>query len=199
MQDKERPDQIPDRGRAEESFEVLFQRYERLLAARIRDRLPPSILRRVSVADVLQETHLAAYEARQRMPTEEEQLLRSWLLSIADHKALDQVRRHGRVAKRSVEREITRAGRPETAAMPHGAGSPSEVAMAGEAVAIARRVRAMLPPEHAEILRLAREEGVPLREIAARLDKSHEGLKKLYGRALRRFRELYESLDGGSM
>ena len=180
----------------ETAFEALFQRFEGLLAARIKGRLPQQLQRRVSVADVLQETHLAAYEGRERLTTADVRALKSWLLGIADHKALQHVRHHGETAKRSVRREVTRAARPATQALSRRQASPSQVAIAAETLELARRARAMLPPDHAEVLRLAREEGVPLREVAERMNRSYDAVKKLYGRALCRFKVLFDELRG---
>ena len=46
------------------------------------------------------------------------------------------------------------------------------------------------------VLRLARNEGLSLREVAGQMGRSREAVKKLYGRALERFVEHFERLRG---
>ena len=55
---------------------------------------------------------------------------------------------------------------------------------------------ASLPPDYREVLRLAREEDLSLREVAERMGRSREAIKKLYGRALLRFKEAFDRLGG---
>ena len=43
---------------------------------------------------------------------------------------------------------------------------------------------AALSEDHREVLRLALEEGLSLRECAERMGRSREAMKKLYGRAV---------------
>ena len=47
------------------------------------------------------------------------------------------------------------------------------------------------------IRRLAREEHLNLDEAAERMGRSREAVKKLYGRALCRFREIFDRMRGG--
>ena len=49
-------------GGDEEAFQVLFERHAERIRARIRRRLPDRLERKVSVADVLQETMLVAFQ-----------------------------------------------------------------------------------------------------------------------------------------
>lgn len=178
----------------DEALELLLQRFRGLLADRIRRRLPQGLRRRVSVDDVLQDVHLAAHESRERFSAQDERALRSWLLAIADHKSLQHVRHHGDAAKRSVHREVTQGSRLPTTAYPKRQDTPSQVAIAAETLRLARRARARLPSDHAEVLRLAREEGRPLREVAVLMGRSYEATKKLYGRALCAFKELFDAM-----
>jgi RNA polymerase sigma factor (sigma-70 family) len=75
--------------------------------------------------------------------------------------------------------------------------SPSEIACGVEEVLRVRRTLAELREDDREILRLTFEERLTLREAAARMGRSREATKKLYARALRRFKEALEKGKGG--
>jgi RNA polymerase sigma-70 factor (ECF subfamily) len=180
-----------------EALRLLFERYEDLLQARIRRRLPAHLRRKVSVADVMQETRLVAYQRRADFESRGPEGMRNWLLGIADLKARAAVHRHGGIAKRAAGREVSGHLRPETAQLVGHVPSPSQVAIAAELKELARRAMDALPKDYREVLRLAREEQLPLREVAARMGRTREAVKKLHGRALFRFTEVFEQLRGG--
>jgi len=182
----------------ETAFHTLLQRYEGVLAARIRRNLPRRIQRRVSIADVLQETELAAHQGRGQLAAADMKGLAGWLLGIAERQALMHARHHGRVAKRAVQREVSRDGRPETHAVPGRQPSPSELVTATETLALARRAREALPPDYQEVLRMGLEDRVPLREVAERMDRSYEATRKLYGRAFLRFKQIFDEMREAS-
>lgn len=184
------------RAGGEDAFEVLFDRFARVLAHRIRDRLPDRIRHRVSVADVMQETRLAAHQGLGDLAAEDLTGLRAWLLGIADRKAIDLQRRHDQAARRSVRREVPRSARPETRALPGRSDTPSQVAMAGEAADAAQRARASLPADYREVILLVREQGLSIQEAARHMGRSYEATKKLYGRAFCRFKDLFDALRG---
>jgi len=121
---------------------------------------------------------------------------RNWLLGIAEMRAKEAVRYHERTAKRSARREVTRAERPETAQFVSPQPSPSQVAIGAELKAMVRQAMESLPPDYRKVLRLAREERLSLKEAAVVMGRSHEATKKLYGRAVCRFREAVEERRG---
>jgi RNA polymerase sigma factor (sigma-70 family) len=108
------------------------------------------------------------------------------------------VRRHVGAKKRSVEREVSRWARPRTGAFAAVQPSPSEDAMTAERVDLAMRAMAALREDDRTVLRLAVHEQLTLREVAERMDRSHEAVKKLYGRALARFTKAYRGDGDGS-
>jgi len=180
------------RSGKEDAFTALFERFARVLTHRIRDRLPQRLQRRVSVDDVLQETRLAAHQGLEDLAAEDLASLRAWLLGIADKKAIDLQRRHDQAAVRSVRREVTRSGRPETGALRAHGATPSQVAIAGEAAEAARRAKDALPADYREVVLLVREQGLSLQEAAHQMGRTYEATKKLYGRAFCRFKELFD-------
>jgi len=177
----------------EDAFRVLFGRCAGVLRARAGRRIPKDVLRRVSLADLLQEARIVAFQRREHFRPNGPASFQNWLLGIVDKKAQEAVERHKRVQKRSVAREVTRGQRPDTAQFLARQPSPSEYAIAAETAARARRALQSLPQHYQTVLRLAREERLPLREVAERMGSSRETIKKLYGRALCRFRKVFDS------
>lgn len=181
-----------------ESFHALFDLYVRLLGQRVGHALPSRVRRRVGISDVVAEARWAAFEGRGTFAGSSESEFRHWLLSIADHKAADAVRRHAGASNRAVGRETTRAGVSETSVANPGQPTPSEVAMASEAASLAQRARDSLPADYSEILVLTMERGLTLHDAADAMDRSYEATKKLYGRALVRFRAAFQELQGAA-
>lgn len=97
---------------------------------------------------------------------------------------------------RAADREVTRAKRLATAAFVADGQSPSAVAMSAERIERVRRAMSTLPEDYREVLALALEQGLLLREVAERMGRSREAIKKLYGRALCRLREVCGPLEG---
>jgi len=171
----------------EEAFRQLLERHVTAAQVHVGRWLPARLHRRVSVADVLQEARLVAFERRADFEDRGENAFRNWFLGIARRKVMELVKRHDGAARRSAQREVTRGHRPDTAQFRGHVPSPSQAAIASEARELAARVFRSLPDDYREVIRLVREEGLNLKEAAARMARSHEATKKLYGRALAQF------------
>ena len=180
----------------EEAFRVLIERHLPELQARIRQRLPARLERRVAVSDVLQEASLVAHRRRASFQPDGPDAFRNWLLGIIDLKAREAIRFHHRSAKRDQQRELTRGQRAGLEEMRAHETTPSQHAIAGETAARAREALASLGPDDREVLRLSRELHLPLRDVARRMDRSYEAAKKLYARALVRFKRAFDERGG---
>lgn len=180
-----------------EAFRTLFERHVDLLQQRIGRSLPNHLRRRLAVSDVLQETRIVAFERRADFEVRGEDGFRKWLLGIVEMKIREAIRRHDRTVKRSAHREVTRGQRLDTGQFCGADPSPSEVAATSELVERARRALERLPDDYREVLRLTREEGLTLREAAVRMGRSPEAVRKLCGRAICRFKEVFEEQGGG--
>jgi len=85
-----------------------------------------------------------------------------------------------------VRREIRLGTRAESQAGAGDQTSPSvQVANAEETAAVRRAVEE-LPSAYAEVVRWVHQEGLTLVEAGARMGRSAEAVRKLYGRALAR-------------
>jgi len=172
----------------EVAFRTLFERHERLLRAHLASRIPAHVRRRFSVADVLQEACIVAFRRREDFEERGENAFRNWLFGIADRRLREEVRYHADASKRAADREVTRGARPGTAFFAGNRASPGSVAAASEMATRIRDAISELPDDYREVLNLALEEGLPLRDVAEHMGRSRDAIKKLYGRALLQLR-----------
>jgi RNA polymerase sigma-70 factor (ECF subfamily) len=180
----------------EEAFRLLCDRYTPVLEGRVRRLLPTRLTRKLSVADILQEARLVAFRRRADFVYRGPASWRNWLFGIVELKVREALRRYVVADKRAAQREVSRGHRADTAHFEARQPSPSQAAVAAELEARVRKALAELSPDDREVLRLAREEQLSLAEVAAHMGRSREAVKKLYGRALCRFRE-HLNWDGG--
>lgn len=178
-----------------EAFAELLARHEDVMRGRAHRMVIRRLRGRYSISDVLQEARVAAYAGLPTFRPDTGGTVRGWLLQVVTRKAIDMARQQG-AAKRTPGREVDRDRRPETGALPASGPTPSQVAVAAEFQDFARRAMADLPDDYRTVLELTRQQGLSLPEAAACMGRSHDATKKLYGRALARFIELFEALSG---
>jgi RNA polymerase sigma-70 factor (ECF subfamily) len=170
----------------------LYRNYLRLLARlevgrRLRGKADPS--------DLVQEAFLAAHRtfAQFRGTTEAE--LVEWLRQVLASKLVDLARRYLGARRRDVRLERQLADELNTSSRALGAslaapGScPSERLMRRErAVLLADAIKS-LPADYGEVIILRHLEGLPLAEVAARMGRSVDSVKKLWVRGIARLRQ----------
>ena len=178
------------------AFDQLFERHAPALRRRIKRMLPSNVGRKVSASDILQEARIVAFRRFGEFDLPENGSIRPWLDRIATLKLKEAIKRYVKAAKRDVRREVTRGNRPDTDYMAGRFASPSQAAIAAETQANIQRALEALPEDYRTVLRLARQEQLRLREVAERMGRSREAVKKLYARALSRFAEILEKPQG---
>ncbi len=196
--DTERERELIRRFRAGDgdAFHALIQQHRTKLERRAERLLPDLLHRRLSVGDVVQEAMLIAYRRREDFEDRGPGSFGNWLLGLVENKAKRAVQHHVGTKMRGADREVSRGGRPETRGFVSGQPSPSQAAIGNELEELARRATETLSQDHQEVLRLIRRERLALPEVAERMGRSHEAIKKLYQRALARFTENFERLRG---
>jgi RNA polymerase sigma-70 factor (ECF subfamily) len=172
------------------ALRALFERHEPLLRGFLDRRLPPGLRRKVAPEDIQQETWLVVSARLDEFEDRGEGAFRAWLLKIAELKLRESVRAFLGTRKRADVKEVSRGGRPDTAAFMGQSPTPSEVAVGRELEDAAARALRELPEDYRRVLQLVQVEGLTLKAAAERMDRSHEATKKLYGRALSRFAQL---------
>ena len=93
------------------------------------------------------------------------------------------MRAHVGAGRRSIRREVTESRRPSGVSHAGRGPTPSAHAMTEESRALVRAALDRLSEPHRRILLLVHEEGLSLVEAAARLARSADAARKLYGRA----------------
>ena len=177
-----------------DAFGALFNRYQRRLERAIRRGLPLRLRRKVSVADIVQDTCLVAFRRRAEFEAREDGGFGRWLARIATFRARETVRSY-RQKRRAVQREVTRAERTTTGHFAGQVPSPSQAAITTEDKRLVQETLARLPEDYRQVLRLVFEERLAQREVAERMGRSTEAVKKLYGRALCRFKQVFQTTE----
>lgn len=181
-----------------DALRILLDRYADPLRNRVGRDLPPYLHRKISVADLLQETRMVVVERASQFENRGPGSFRNWIFGIARMKLREALRHYAGTAKRAVGREVSRGQRPDTAMHVGKRGTPSEHAIARESATRALEALALLPDDYREILRLVREEHLTLAEAGERMDRSREAAKKLFARATHRFTKLFMAREGKS-
>lgn len=180
----------------EEAFRLLIDRCESILRMSVDRRLSQALKRRLSVADVLQEARLTAFKLRHEFENRGDGSFRKWLIAIVEREALRVIKRHAGASMRSVDQEISRCFRKDTAGYPGNDPSPSQVAIGAELSDLAMEAMATLSDDYQEVLHLTCVEQLCLDEAAERMGRSREAVRKLQGRALLRFTGIFERMRG---
>ncbi|MBI4602959.1 MAG: sigma-70 family RNA polymerase sigma factor [Planctomycetes bacterium] len=181
MAPSERPEALIEAARAgwchdRRALEVLFERCrDRFLdAIRARGR---SLAAGQEPEDVLQETFLRATESIARFEDRGEESFLRWLHGIARNVELEGARR----PRETLSLEAAERAESQDP-------SPSRGLRREERRERLERAIASLPDHYREVVRLARIEGLKVREVAARLGKSPDATKHILARALRLLR-----------
>ncbi len=151
--------------------------------------------------DLLQETSLAAHRAiaHFRGTTEEEFL--AWLRGILAHVFADQVRRYHGTGRRdprlerALESEFEQSSEGLVRALAAPASSPSQRVIRHERAVRLAKALDRLTPAAREVLLLRHFQDLSFPEIAHRMDRTLDGVKNLWIRALARLRREAEFLD----
>jgi RNA polymerase sigma-70 factor (ECF subfamily) len=170
----------------------LYRNYLGLLA---RLQIGRRLQGKVDPSDLVQETFLDACRAFAQFRGTTEAELVSWLRRCLATNMASLARRYSGSQRRDVrlERDLAEALDQSSQALERGLAaphsSPSEQAARREqAVLLADGLR-QLPEHHREVIILRQLEGLSFPEVARRMDRTVEGVKKLWIRALARLRQ----------
>jgi RNA polymerase sigma-70 factor (ECF subfamily) len=163
-----------DRDALGKLFEGLSPRLEAAISARMGEKLRGQ----VEPADILQETLGWATKAIGRFRWRGEDSFYRWLRGIAEHAIL-------KAASGSKSPPILRL--PE--AVPGESVTASKAVRRQERFDRLQEALDSLSPDHRTVVLLARIEGLPVKEISARMGRSENAVMLLLSRALRGLRE----------
>jgi RNA polymerase sigma-70 factor (ECF subfamily) len=183
----------------------LLVRHRSRLRKMVALRLDRRLLPRIDASDVVQDVMV---EAAQRLPEylrERPMPFYPWLRQLAWDRLIDLKRRHVQAQRRSILRE-----EPDVLALPDesaaelaerlilSGSSPSEQMLREEARERVRLALDRLPALYRDVLELRHLEQLSVAETAAVLGVSDGTVKTRHVRALKRLREILDSMKGGA-
>lgn len=170
------------------------------LAARVRARLDPAVRARLSPEDVLQEVYLLVFRQVERFEDRGPDSFLHWVTTILDNKLID-VQRAAHRAQRDVSREKPIAPIDRTGSywnlldhVYHDTATPSRVVRREEAIGALMTCVSGLAEAHRRIIELRFLEGLPLAEVAQRMQKTEGAVVAMTQRALKALRDSMEQL-----
>lgn len=168
-----------------------YREYLRLLA---RLQLDPRLRSKIDPSDVVQETLLQAHKAGEQFRGQSEAEQVAWLRTILARELVRFYRDLGRGKRdvereRSLERSLEQSSERLEAWLASDQTSPSERAERNEDLARLADALATLLDDQREALELHYLHGLPLAEIAVRLDRSPKAVSSLLRRGIIRLHE----------
>jgi RNA polymerase sigma-70 factor (ECF subfamily) len=173
----------------------LLEHYRAYLSLLARVQIGKRLQGKVDASDVVQEAFLGAHRdvPQFRGTTEEE--FRSWLRQILASLLANLVRHYQGTKRRDVrlERQLSLELEQSSQALDRGLiaqqSSPSQQAIRREQAVVLAEALARLPEDWRELLILRHLEGLTFPEVARRMERTVDSVKKLWPRALASLRK----------
>ena len=176
----------------------LFEFYRNYLRLLARSLIHRPLQVRMDASDVVQETFLKAHrEFRQFVGSGERELV-AWLRQILVRTLSNQVKHHlaqGRDQRRqeSLDVLLDRSSVAIQEQLADSVASPSAHAAGREQAVLLADALSRLPADYREVFILRNLEQVPVDEIAARMDRSPNAVRKLWRRAMVALKQALEA------
>jgi RNA polymerase sigma-70 factor (ECF subfamily) len=170
----------------------LYRNYLQLLA---RLQVDQKLRAKADPSDVVQEAFLAAQRTFDEFRGNTEVELVNWLRQILASKIVDLARRYLGTRRRDVRLERQLVEDLDNSSRALGAGllsqqsSPSERAVRREQTVLLADAIKSLPSDYGEVIILRHLEGLPLAEVAARMGRSIDSVRKLWVRGIAKLRQ----------
>jgi RNA polymerase sigma-70 factor (ECF subfamily) len=166
-------------GGDRDAFDEIVRRLGPRLALLVRSRMGKRVRARTEVEDVVQETFTRAFQTLSGLEWRGEEAFFSWLGRIAEH-LLWNVSQRVSAAPLALEKEIPAEG-----------DSPGKRLRRQERLERLERSLASLPADYRQVLTLAKLERLPIDDIARRMERSPNAVKKLLARALQELKQAF--------
>ena len=157
--------------------------------------LPDALCEQVDVDDIVQQVYVEAFRSISSFEPDKTKSFRSWLLGITGNVVKDTVKHHQRAKRGGGFRRLRRGMATESRSVVElvellsgGQRSPSQSAMAHEAVAAVSEVIDRLPDENRRAVQLRLLEGISLEETAEIMGRSPGAVQGLVDRAKKKMR-----------
>ncbi|MGB0717556.1 MAG: RNA polymerase sigma factor [Phycisphaerae bacterium] len=181
----------------EAALQRMLMRSHRRLSSHLEAKLPTGLRKFVSVDDVLQETYLAVFKKIHSFQPRGDGSFHRWLVTIAENQMIDAIKSE-RAAKRGgdFQRLEAPADRDAQSVVEYlellatNERTPSRHAAGQEALQHVEQALQQLKNEHREALQLRYLEGLSVKEVAARMNRTEGAVCLLCHRALRRLQDM---------
>lgn len=172
----------------------LLEQYRPFLRRMAEQKLDGGMKARCDASDIVQETMIEALQGFDRFGGQTEPEVSAWIKKILSHNVDDALRKHVGAEKRSVRQEQRLSVAEGTASFywiepAAQQSSPSHRMIRGEKALRLAAILESLPDSQREAVVLRHLEGLPLEEIADRLDRSEQATAGLIKRGLQALRE----------
>lgn len=168
----------------------LYRDYLRLVG---RSLIGQTLRAKLDPSDAVQETFLKAHREFGRFLGEGEPELVAWLRRILIRTLIDQSRYHRSQGRNYGRQEsLERASSDVRPALADAGLSPSGIAMDHEQSVLIAEALEQLPEDYREVFVLRNVEQVPIEEIAVRMGRSTNAVRKLWTRAMLALRQALE-------
>jgi RNA polymerase sigma-70 factor (ECF subfamily) len=162
------------------AFEELMLLSRERLESFIRSRIRSQFRKRIDIPALASDTLGRAFQALERFTGGDEDAWFAWLAGIAKKVVLKEIQYLNRDPGFQIDREIE-SDHP----------SPSHALRREERYDRLRAALQKLSPDHREVIRLCRIDGLKIREAASRLGRSPSAVKMLLSRALLELKEKF--------
>ena len=160
-----------------------LQDYVRLMAEK---HLEPSLRQKAGFSDIAQATMTRVVECFDQFNGETAAEFRGWLKTIVVNE-IQWTRRTFKAAKRDIAKEREIDQDPKTGQFGRAPidtnPTPSTNAIAREQVETFHRILNELPEDYATVIQLRSIENLPFKDVADRMERSHDSVTKLWYRA----------------
>jgi RNA polymerase sigma-70 factor (ECF subfamily) len=184
------------RAGSAEALGRLLELCRRYLLQVANGEMDPVLQTKVGASDLVQETFIEAQRAFGRFQGDNAKELRAWLRAILLNRVAMCSRRYYGSAKREIGKEVGINPDSERQTEFAAAGpTPSRVLMQEERAAALTAAIERLPAHYRQIVVWRQLENLSFEEIAARLDRSLDAVRKLWWRAIQQLHvEIGDSL-----
>lgn len=177
----------------------LMDRYRGYLKLLAEVQLDRKLRAKVDASDVVQHTFLEALQNFGQFRGGSEGELAAWLRQILSRNLADELRRYQGTQRRDyrLERSLDQQLNASSLALARGlvarGSSPSQQAMRQESAVILADALTRLPKHYREVIVLRHVKNLPISEVALEMDRTVDGVRHLWIRALAKLRSEMET------
>lgn len=174
----------------------LLEGYRHYLTILARVQLDKALQVKVGASDIVQETFLEAHRDFGQFRGRSVPELLGWLRQILARNLANQVRRYRHTRARDIRLEqgfaeaLGHSSEHMAATIPASVLSPSQVAVRDESAVLLANALSRLPPDYRDVLIFRNLEELTFPEVADRMNRSVDSVKKLWVRGLAQLKGL---------